>query len=180
VIDSLTEEGFRLKARYSGTRLGRQELYAELLDDIVGGLWSRDMIEQARMQGPLPEMERIVVGVDPSGHDGETSDSQGIVIAGKAVTARGEPEAYYILDDWTTQLRPEGWGRRVVEAYRNFKVDRIVVEKNYGGDMVRAVIQNVMPDAPVTMTGRTSWTSRRTPPWSPCSGGSRLTSAHGD
>jgi phage terminase large subunit-like protein len=144
-----------IKEKYEGTRLGRQELHAELLDDIVGGLWSRDMIEQTRMQGQLPEMERIVVGVDPSGYDGESGDSQGIVVAGKAVTARGEPEAYYVLDDWTVQMRPEGWGRRVVEAYRNFKADRIVVEKNYGGDMVRSVIQNVMRDAPVAMVSAT-------------------------
>jgi phage terminase large subunit-like protein len=144
-----------IKARYAGTRLGRQELYAELLDDIVGGLWSRDMIEQARMQGDLPDMERIVVGVDPSGFDGESGDGQGIIIAGKAVTKRDDPEAYYVIDDWTTQARPEGWGRRVVEAYRHFKADRIVVERNYGGDMVRSVIQNVMPDAPITMVTAT-------------------------
>jgi phage terminase large subunit-like protein len=59
-------------------------------------------------------------------------------VAGRAHTKRGEPEQFYVLDDQSVRMRPEGWGRRVVEAYRRYKADRIVVEKNYGGDMVRA------------------------------------------
>jgi predicted phage terminase large subunit-like protein len=104
------------------------------------------MLEQARLgKGvELPEMSRIVVGVDPSGFDGETGDSQGIVVAGK-----GKDGLYYVLDDRSVRMRPEGWGRQVVRAFRDWKADRIAVEKNYGGDMCRAVIQGVMQGAPV-------------------------------
>ena len=115
-----------IRERYEGTRLGRQELPAELLDDLVGALWSRDMIESARMKGELPDLERIVVGVDPSGYEGESGDSQGNIIAGKV---KGRIESYVVLDDWSVRMRPEGWGNRVVDAYRTFKADRIVLER---------------------------------------------------
>jgi predicted phage terminase large subunit-like protein len=133
-----------IKARYEGTRLGRQELHAEVLDDLQGALWTTDMLEQARFKGDLPEMQRIVVGVDPSGFDGETGDSQGIVVCGK-----GKDGNYYVLDDRSVRMRPEGWGAQVVRAYRDYKADKIAVEKNFGGDMCRAVIQSVMTTAPV-------------------------------
>jgi predicted phage terminase large subunit-like protein len=143
-----------IKAKYAGTRLGRQELHAELLDDLVGALWSRDMIENARLvQGAqLRDMDRVVVGVDPSGFDGETGDEQGIVVCGKE---KGKDGLYVVLDDYSVKMRPEGWGRRVIEAYRTHKADRIVAEANYGGAMVRSVIQSVMPDVPVTMVTAT-------------------------
>jgi predicted phage terminase large subunit-like protein len=133
-----------IRAKYEGTRLGRQELHAEVLDDLTGALWSRDMIERCRYKGELPEFSRVVVGVDPSGFDGETDDSQGIVIAGK-----GKDGFFYVLDDRSVRMKPEGWGRAVVAAYRDHKADRIAVERNFGGDMCRAVIQSVMPGAPV-------------------------------
>lgn len=135
-----------IRDKYEGTRLGRQELMAEVLDDLVGALWSRDMIEKARFDGAIPEMERIVVGVDPSGYDGETGDSQGIVTSG-----RGKDGFFYVLDDCSVRMKPEGWGRKVVDAYRTHKADRIAVERNYGGDMCRAVIQAILPSAPITM-----------------------------
>jgi predicted phage terminase large subunit-like protein len=152
-----------IKAKYEGTRLGRQELHAELLDDLIGALWSRDMIENARLvQGaPLRDMERVVVGVDPSGFDGETGDEQRIIVAGKE---KGKDGMYVVLDDCSVKMRPEGWGRRVIEAYRNHKADRIVAEANYGGAMVRSVIQSVMPDVPVSMVTATRGKSLRAEP----------------
>jgi phage terminase large subunit-like protein len=107
------------------------------LSDLQGALWTTDMLEQARFKGDLPEMQRIVVGVDLSGFDGETGDSQGIVACGKGKDAR------------SVRMHPEGWGAQVVRAYRNYKADKIAVEKNFGGDMCRAVIQSVMATAPV-------------------------------
>lgn len=130
-----------LKEKYAGTRLGRQELEAEILDDVQGSLWTRAMFDNHRVTA-LPEMQRIVVGVDPSGG----GDSQGIVAAGKGVDGR-----YYVLADRTCQLSPAGWGARVVQAFREFYADRIIAERNFGGDMVEATIRTADPSAPVKM-----------------------------
>lgn len=128
----------RLRDRYEGTRLGRQELYAEVLDDLPGALWTRDMIDAARVR-EAPEMKRIVVAVDPSGTSGaDEGDSIGIVVAGKGVDGRG-----YVLADRTCKLSPDGWGRRAVAAYHEFRADRIVAERNFGGAMVEHVIRTV-------------------------------------
>lgn len=130
----------KLRVRYAGTRLGRQELEAELLEDLVGALWNREKhIDQHRVQA-LPDMQRIVVAVDPSGTAGEDDDgdSIGIVVAGRGVDGRG-----YVMADRTCKLSPDGWGRRAVAAYHEFGADRIVAERNYGGAMVEHVIRTV-------------------------------------
>jgi phage terminase large subunit-like protein len=128
----------QLRAKYEGTRLGRQELSAEILDDVPGALWTRDMIDAARKPVSAPDMVRVVVAVDPSGTRGgsDDGDSIGIVVAGKGVDGRG-----YILADRTCKLSPNGWGRRAVDAYREFKADRLVAERNFGGAMVEHVIR---------------------------------------
>lgn len=125
----------QLRDRYEGTRLGRQELDAELLTDVPGALWSLDMIASQRRK-TVPEMRRIVVAVDPSGTKGDGGgDDIGIVVAGLGIDGRG-----YVLEDGSCNLSPEGWGRRAVDLYHRHKADRIVGEKNFGGDMVRFVI----------------------------------------
>jgi phage terminase large subunit-like protein len=129
-----------IRKRYEGTRLGRQELNAEILDDLPGALWSRDMIEACRVRA-APQMVRVVVAVDPSGTSGGSDgrgDDVGIVVAGKGPDGHG-----YVLADRTCNLSPDGWGRRVVDAYREFSADRIVAERNYGGAMVEHVIRMV-------------------------------------
>lgn len=125
----------QLRERYEGTRLGRQELEAEILDDSPGALWTRTVLDVNRVR-LYPDLERVVVAVDPSGGHDEENDEQGIVVAGRGVDARG-----YVLDDRSCKLSPNGWGRRVVQAYIDHKADRIVYEKNFGGEMVEAVIQ---------------------------------------
>ena len=132
--------------RYDGTRLGRQELHAELLGDIPGALWPYETLLAARI-ALHPDLRRVVVAVDPSGSNGaDDGDQQGIVVAGLGVDGLG-----YVLADRTCRLSPEGWGRRAVEAFDHFGADRIVAEKNYGGDMVRFTIQTVRPTVPVTL-----------------------------
>lgn len=130
-----------IRDRYEGTRLGRQELQAEILDDLPGALWTRAMFDDHRVKN-APEMQRIVVAVDPSGTGGSSDDgdSVGIVVAGKGVDGRG-----YVLADRTCKLSPDGWGRRAVAAYHEFKADRIVAERNFGGAMVQHVIRTVDP-----------------------------------
>lgn len=126
-----------IRDRYEGTRLGRQEINAEMLDDLPGALWTREMFDSQR-KGMLPEMRRIVVAVDPSGTRGESDsgDSIGIVVAGIGIDGRG-----YVLADRTCKLSPDGWAKRAVGAYHEFKADRIVAERNFGGAMVEAVIR---------------------------------------
>lgn len=126
-----------LKVRYEGTRLGRQELYGELLEDTEGALWNRKMIENARVQ-EAPNLIRVVVAVDPAVTSGEDSDETGIIVAG--LSADGH---FYILDDKTIRETPDTWARIVVEAYKEWKADRIVAEVNNGGDMVQILMRTI-------------------------------------
>lgn len=133
--------------KYAGTRLGRQELNAEMLDDVPGALWTRDMIDAQRRRDP-PELQRIVISVDPSGTAGAGSenmgDDVGIVAAGLGIDGRG-----YVLDDHSCNLSPDGWGRRVREVYSLHRADRIIAERNFGGAMVEAVIKAQDKSLPV-------------------------------
>jgi phage terminase large subunit-like protein len=133
--------------RYEGTRLGRQELNAEVLDDIPGSLWTRDGLDRFRHDKAkkLPDMQRIVVAVDPAASSPETAKSDsiaetGIIVCGLGVDGRG-----YVLDDQSCSLSPNGWGRRAVSCFDLFSADCIVVERNQGGDMVANTIKSVRP-----------------------------------
>lgn len=124
----------QIVARYEGTRLGRQELDAEILDDVPGALWTYAMLEARR---PAPDLARCVVGVDPSGGSDPENDEQGIIVGGKGSDGHG-----YVVADRSCKLSPDGWGRRAVQAYVDFSADAIVVERNFGGDMAQAVIES--------------------------------------
>lgn len=134
----------QLEAKYAGTRLGRQELDAEILDDVPGALWTRAMIDEALKPRALPDMRRVVVAIDPSGTRGEddTGDSIGIIVAGVGVDGRA-----YVLVDRSCKLSPAAWGARAVAAYHEFNADRIVAERNFGGAMVEHVIRTADPRA---------------------------------
>jgi phage terminase large subunit-like protein len=134
-----------IQARYSGTRLGDQEIAGLLLSDNPGALWTNDMLERANMVGKLPDMQRVVVAIDPSGTAGasDRGDSVGIIVGGLGVDGLG-----YLLADRTCKLGPDGWGRRAVDAYREFKADRIIAERNFGGAMVEHVIRSIDPNVP--------------------------------
>jgi predicted phage terminase large subunit-like protein len=128
--------------KYEGTRLGRQELAGELLDDVPGALWSRAMIDGLRRDA-APELQRVVVAIDPAVTSGEDSDETGIVVAGRGVDGRG-----YVLADRTCRMTAKGWANRAVQAYEEFEADMIVAEVNNGGDLVREVIQAVNKHVP--------------------------------
>lgn len=144
----------KIRDKYDGTRLGRQELHAEILDDVPGALWTRAMLDRRTPSNPkgagmgpdekLPEMRRIAIGVDPSGSSGEptddadASDDIGIVGAGLGVDGQ-----YYALEDASVNLGPAGWARRVVDTYKRLGGDVIVGEVNYGGAMVEFTIRTV-------------------------------------
>lgn len=131
--------------KYEGTRLGRQELNADVLEDNPGALWHRDRLDQLRVWD-APQMRRVVVAVDPSGGDGPENDEQGIAVCGVGQDGHG-----YMLDDRTCKLSPEGWARVAVNAYHDHKANYIVAEKNFGGDMVTQTIKTVDPKVPVKL-----------------------------
>jgi phage terminase large subunit-like protein len=124
-----------MTATYGGTRLGRQELDGELIADVEGALWPRELIERSRAAMP-EQFDRIVVGVDPPAGVGEGCDACGIVVAGRA-----EGRLYAIADESCQGLSPEGWARRVAAAVERWDADIVVAEVNNGGAMVGSVLK---------------------------------------
>lgn len=124
--------------KYENTRLGRQELYAEVLDDNPNALWRRVDIDGSRVTAAPPDLVRIVVAIDPAVTSTEDSDETGIVIAAKDSNDHG-----YILADATFKGSPEQWARKAVQLYHGYQADKIVGEANNGGDMIGFVISTV-------------------------------------
>jgi len=131
--------------KYEGTRLGRQELLAEVLDDVPGALWTRATLDACRTEGH-PDLMRLVVAIDPAVTSKEDSDCTGIVAAGLGIDGHG-----YVLADLTCKMSPEGWARRAVNAYYHYQADCIVAEANNGGDLVASVIRSVDGNVPVEL-----------------------------
>lgn len=132
-------------SKYEGTRLGRQELEAELLDDVAGALWNRDLIDATRVtRNQLPALKRVVVAVDPAVSYGEESNDTGIV-----VMAQGENDHGYVLEDLTINGSPDEWARRAVAAFYRNEADCIVAEVNNGGDLIEHAIRTVDQSVPV-------------------------------
>jgi phage terminase large subunit-like protein len=126
--------------RYEGTRLGRQEIDGEVLDDNPGALFRRDDIDKARVLR-APDLQRIVVAIDPAATSSEGADDTGIVAAGVALV--DGVQHGYILHDLTCHDTPMGWAKRSVAAYADLKADRIIGEANNGGDMIEDLIRTV-------------------------------------
>jgi phage terminase large subunit-like protein len=143
---------------YAGTRLGRQELEGLLLEDVPGALWTRETIEGSRQSRTLPRLERVVVGVDPPAS--ATGDACGIVVCGL-----GRDGAAYVLADLTVSgLRPEGWSSRVAAAVQAWDAQKVVAEKNQGGDMVESVLRAGAPHLPVKLVTATKGKAARAEP----------------
>lgn len=126
----------KIITKYEGTRIGRQELKAEVLEDIPGALWRRTDIDATRVRFP-PDLLRIVVAIDPATSSNEGSDETGIVAAGKGIDG-----FWYVLDDRSGIYTPDEWADIAVEMYKTLKADRIIGEVNNGGEMIEAVLRN--------------------------------------
>lgn len=127
-------------SQYDGTTLGRQELYAEILEDVEGALWKRALIEDSRYTGDpdnVPALKSIAVAVDPATTFGEDSDETGIAVAG--ATKDGQ---VYVFHGSGNRDSPETWAQRALRLYDTYKADEIVAESNQGGEMVRQTILN--------------------------------------
>ena len=131
-----------LRDKYEGTRLGRQELEAEILGDLPGALWSLATLDAYRLR-EAPQMGRIVVAVDPAVTATEASDEHGIIVAGLA-DQRG-----VVLEDASLSGSPNEWARRAVSLYRSWNADAIVIEVNQGGDMVAHTIRTIDPNVKI-------------------------------
>lgn len=139
--DNLDDATLLEYLKLAGTRLGRQELGGELLEEVEGALWTPNGIDEDRID-PVPVEElnltRVVVAIDPSGASTDDADECGIVVAGKGPNGHG-----YVLADRTCRLSPHGWAARAIAAYHEFGADRIVAETNFGADMVEATLRAV-------------------------------------
>jgi phage terminase large subunit-like protein len=129
--------------QYEGTRLGRQEINAEILEDVPGALWNRKLLDDTRVS-QSPQMTRIVVAVDPETTATETSAETGIGAAGVGLDGHG-----YVLEDRTIKGSPLTWATQAVSLYHKLKADRIVYEANQGGDMVAHTLHSVDPSVPL-------------------------------
>jgi phage terminase large subunit-like protein len=148
----------KLLDTYEGTRTGRQELRAEILDDIEGALWTRATIENCRTKD-YPDLVKVVVAIDPAVSSKSTSAETGIVVVGAGVDGH-----VYILEDCSGRLSPEGWGRRAVDAYERHCADYIVGEANNGGDLVASNIAAVDDRVPVQLVHASRGKRRRAEP----------------
>lgn len=135
----------QIVSQYEGTRLGRQEIYAELLSDVPGALWRRDWIDATR-QTSFPDLVRVVVAVDPAATSGDSADETGIIAAGAGDDSRG-----YVLADYSVRATPDGWAREAVAAYHKHEADCIVAEANQGGEMVGYTLETVDASVPVRL-----------------------------
>jgi predicted phage terminase large subunit-like protein len=127
--------------RYEGTRLGRQEINAEILDDVPGALWTAEDIERTRLQrGMHPDLVRVVVAIDPAVTSGEDADETGIIVAGRDARGHG-----YVLSDQSGRYLPPEWAHRAISLYRMHQADRIVAEVNNGGEMVEHTLRMIDP-----------------------------------
>lgn len=131
----------KIIADYSGTRLGRQEIYGELMMDVEGALWTVGQFDQSRVKEHAP-LDRIVVAVDPPATSGAKADACGIIVAG--AIAQGSPQdwrAFVIADLTIENATPNQWAKVVCDAVVDFNADRVVAEVNQGGEMVEAVLR---------------------------------------
>ncbi len=137
-----------VRARYAGTRLGRQELDGVLLNDAEGALWTTAMLEGVRTLR-RPVFDRVVVGLDPATTSGKASDECGIVVVGAATQGPPQDWRAYVIADMTVQgARPSEWARAAINAMELFEGDRLVAEVNQGGQMVGEVLRQIDPMVP--------------------------------
>lgn len=136
--------------KYEGTRLGRQEIEAEILEDVDGALWKVKMIDGSRVS-ITPELFEIIIAIDPAVTSKDTSDESGIIVAGRDKDGR-----IYILEDCSGVYSPQNLARVAISAYDRHKANRIVAEVNNGGDFIKEALSYVGGNFPYSEV----WASR--------------------
>ena len=134
-----------VKAQFEGTRLGRQELYAEVLTENEGALWTGEMIDDCQVKrDQVPPLEQIVISLDPATTNNVESDLTGIIVAGK-----DENGIAYILEDHSFKGLPEAWASKAIALYHEWNANMVVYEKNQGGDLIPTVLHGIDTDIPL-------------------------------
>lgn len=131
-----------LRSRYDGTRLGRQELYADVIDEVAGALWQPDQLDALRVSH-AGDLQRLVIAVDPAVTSGASADATGIVAAGL-----GQDGHVYVLADVSCRTTPDSWARKVVALFDQLQADLVIGEVNQGGDLVETLLRTVAPHLP--------------------------------
>lgn len=134
----------KLMTKYGGTRLGRQEIEAEFVEDVEGALWKSIMIENARVYDTARDFARVVIAIDPAGTHNKTSDDTGICVA-----AKGQDGHFYVLHGLGYSLSPNGWATKAIELFHKYRADILIAERNNGGEMVEHTIRSVWQEAPL-------------------------------
>lgn len=129
----------RLKEKYEGTRLGQQEIYAKLLDDVIGALWKRENIKYSKCD----DYVRKVIAIDPSVTNTGESDECGITICGKGADGKGR-----VIGDFSGRMSPRDWAARAINLFHAHSCDRIIAETNNGGDLVETVLRTIDQNIP--------------------------------
>ncbi len=133
-----------LKEKYEGTTIGRQELYAEIVDDIDGALWSNKLIDRSRLlKDTEKDLSQIIVAIDPAVTANANSDETGIIVVGKDFNNN-----FYVLEDLSGRYSADKWGRIAINAFYEWEADRIVAETNNGGDLVERLLRNIDTNVP--------------------------------
>lgn len=147
-IDNLAKPFLEtVKKEYEGTRLGKQELYAEILEEADGALWTTEILDGCAIEKKdIPELNRIVVSIDPAVTSKTESDMTGIIVAGIDVNGIG-----YVLEDATDRYSPAEWAAKAISLYQSYSADRIVAERNQGGDMVRRTLEAEDETVPIRL-----------------------------
>ena len=147
-IDNLAKPFLEtVKKEYEGTRLGKQELYAEMLEEADGALWTTEILDGCTIEKKdIPELNRIVVSIDPAVTAKTESDMTGIIVAGIDVNGIG-----YVLEDATDRYSPAEWAAKAISLYQSYSADRIVAERNQGGDMVRRTLEAEDESVPIRL-----------------------------
>lgn len=128
-----------VEQKYKGTKIGKQELYGQVLDSAEGALWTQDLATANSLhRAEIPELLRVIVAIDPAVTSNENSDETGIIVAGKDDKGHA-----YILDDVSGKYSPNGWAELAVETYDKYQADAIVAEVNQGGDLVESIVESV-------------------------------------
>jgi len=135
--------------KYEGTRIGRQELNAEILEDVEGALWSSKLIDPYRVS-KAPELVKIVIAIDPAVTSSKTSNETGIIAVGYAnvMGRNGVEQHYYILDDYTGIYTPNQWATKSIQMFDYLEANEMIAETNNGGDLVETVIKGIDPTIP--------------------------------
>ena len=143
--ENLAESSLKLlKEKYENTSLGRQELYAEIIEEVEGALWTMHLIDRSRKEKKaIPDFSRVVIAIDPAVTSTQTSDETGIIVVGK-----GQDNRYYVLEDSSGRFSADAWARKAVDLFYEYSADRIVAETNNGGDLVERLIRSVDNQVP--------------------------------